>query len=373
MCYNQIMIYNWQQKDWPHFKYDLSSLEARLYQIAEKIGQVNGMILGLSEDLQKQALTDFMVQEALKTSEIEGEYLDRQDVMSSIRNNLGFNTTPEKVNDRRAEGIAELMINVRENYANDLTQEELFSWHKMLMKGDRYVLAGAWRTHEDPMQVISGPIGKEKIHYEAPPSNIVPAEMTAFIQWFNNTGPCGKEPLTKGAVRSAITHLYFETIHPFEDGNGRIGRAVSEKALSQSVGKPILLSLSRTIEANKKAYYTALQDAQRSNEITPWLEYFIDVILSAQIDAEEQIAFTLKKAHFFDRVKIQINDRQLKILQRMLENGPHSFEGGMSAKKYVKIAKTSKPTATRDLQDLVEKGILSPTGEGRSRRYNVLL
>lgn len=367
------MMYNWQQKDWPDFKYDLSSVEDKLYEIAEKMGQVNGMLLALPENVQSEALIDIMVAEAIKTSEIEGEYLSRQDVMSSIRNNLGLNDKIEQVSDKRAEGVAELMSAVRNDYNNDLTAEEFFSWHAMLMKGARRIKIGAWRDHEEPMQVISGPIGKEKIHYEAPPSKIVTAEMEALILWFNNTGPNGKAPIKKGPIRSAIAHLYFETIHPFEDGNGRIGRALSEKALSQGIDRPILLSLSRTIESNKNAYYDALKAAQRSNEITPWLEYFVEIILRAQIQAEEQINFTLEKTKFFDAYKNNINERQMNVLQRMLENGIDGFEGGMSTKKYIKIAKTSKPTATRDLLDLVEKGALSATGEGRGRRYKVKL
>jgi Fic family protein len=221
------------------------------------------------------------------------------------------------------------------------------------------------------MQVVSGPIGKETVHYEAPPSSIVSAEMQRFIQWFNDTGKGAALEISKPAIRSAIAHLYFETIHPFEDGNGRIGRAISEKALSQGLGQPVLLSLSKTIEANKADYYQALKAAQRSNEITPWIRYFVGVVLAAQKEAEEQIDFTLKKAKFFDRYDAQLNDRQLRVLRRMLEEGPKGFDGGMSAKKYVAITKTSKATATRDLQDLADKGALVAVGGGRSTRYEV--
>ncbi|MCB9964846.1 MAG: Fic family protein [Rhodospirillales bacterium] len=368
------MTYNWQQKDWPNFRYNLSStMEDALYVIAEKMGQVNGMLLGLPENVQSEALIDIMVAEAMKTSEIEGEYLSRKDVMSSVRNNLGLNEGTEHVSDKRAQGIAELMGDVRRNFQKELTAADLFSWHTMLMKGARRIKIGEWRDHEEPMQVISEPMGKEKIHYEAPPSERVAAEMNTLIAWFNNTAPSGQIPIRKGPIRSAITHLYFETIHPFEDGNGRIGRALSEKALSQGIGRPVLLSLSRTIESNKNAYYDALQAAQKSNEITLWIEYFIDVILRAQRQAEEQISFTLQKTRFFDTYTEKINDRQRLVLQRMLENGPDSFEGGMSTKKYIKITKTSKPTATRDLLDLLKKGAVTASGEGRGRRYHVKL
>ena len=265
------------------------------------------------------------------------------------------------------------MVDVRKSYAEELTEDKLFAWHRMLMKGSKRVKAGVWRTHEEPMQVVSGPIGKEKIHYEAPPSSQVPEEMAQFISWFNETGPGGKKEIKKLAARSAIAHLYFETIHPFEDGNGRIGRALSEKALSQHIGRPVLLSLSRTIEENRNDYYDALQDGQRSNEITSWITYFVNTVLQAQIQAEEQIEFTLKKAKFFDRFEDTLNERQLRVIRRMLEDSPKGFKGGMSAKKYIAITKASKATATRDLQDLVEKGVFTPTGGGRSTRYEVNL
>jgi Fic family protein len=176
-------------------------------------------------------------------------------------------------------------------------------------------------------------------------------------------------------VRSAIAHLYFETIHPFEDGNGRIGRAIAEKALSQTIGRPVMLSLSRAIEADKNAYYTALETAQRSNEITPWVTYFIRRTLDAQMEAESQIEFTLKKTKFFDRYKGQLNERQVKVVRRMLEEGPKGFEGGMNARKYMGITKTSKATATRDLQQLLETGAFKLAGKagGRSTGYQVNL
>ena len=367
------MTYNWEFKDWPIFRYDLTDVEDSLIEIAERVGRTSGLMTGLPDNAQEEALIDMMVAEAIKTSEIEGEYISRKDVMSSIRNNLGFNATPEQISDKRAEGAAELMIDVRNSYKSNISEAVLFSWHEMIMRGSQRVKVGEWRNHEEPMQVISGLIGKEKVHYEAPPSALVAKEMKAFIQWFNNTAPGAKDEIKKPAVRSAIAHLYFETIHPFEDGNGRIGRAISEKALSQGVGRAILLSLSRSIEANKNAYYDALQTAQSSNEITPWINYFVNLVLESQIQAEEQIDFTLKKTKFFDLYESLMNDRQLRVVKRMLENGLHGFEGKMSAKKYIKMTKTSKPTATRDLQDLVERAYSYQLGGGRSTRYEVSL
>lgn len=217
------------------------------------------------------------------------------------------------------------------------------------------------------MQIISGGMGREIIYFEAPPSKIVSSEMNRFITWFNESEKSIKKPI----IRSAIAHLYFETIHPFEDGNGRIGRALSEKVLSQSIDRPVLFSLSKSIESNKKTYYDELQKAQRSNEITDWIIYFVKTTLDAQIDAEQEIEFTLKKTKFFDHYKDEINYRQLKVVRRMLEEVPQGFEGGMNARKYTSLTNTSKATATRDLQDLVQKGIFKLIGGGRNTRYEI--
>lgn len=365
------MTYNWQQSDWPNFQYDLQAIEDLLYVFENRTGRVSGLLDALSEEVQTETIVDMMVSEAIKTSEIEGEFLSRPDVMSSIKNNLGVLQEPLQVKDKKAEGMAGLMVDVRNSYAEKLTKEKLFSWHKMVMKGSTGITVGGWRTHKEPMQVISGPVGKTKIHFEAPPSNRVPKEMARFIKWFNNTHPVGKEPLKHPPIRSAIAHLYFETIHPYEDGNGRIGRALSEKALSQGVGHPILISLSTMVETNKKAYYDALKEAQASNEITPWIIYFTTTVLDAHSYAEKQIEFTINKAKFFDRFKDQLNDRQLRVIQRMLKEGQKGFKGGMSTKNYISITGTSKATATRDLQDLAEKGIFIPSGGGRSTRYEI--
>lgn len=208
---------------------------------------------------------------------------------------------------------------------------------------------------------------------EAPPSSRISAEMERFIRWFNETAPGGTKDIRTAAVRSAVAHLYFESIHPFEDGNGRIGRALSEKAISQGLGRPALLSLSNSIEAKRRDYYDALKEAQQTNEITPWVTWFVHVTVEAQTQAEAQIDFTLRKAWLFDRHRNQLNERQLQILHRMLEEGPTGFEGGMSAKKYMSITGASKATATRDLQDLTAKGIFEPIGGGRSTGYKINL
>jgi Fic family protein len=367
--------YNWQQPDWPQFRFSLEGMEDELFLFAEKVGRVTGILEALPEETRIEAMVDIMLAEAIKTSEIEGEYPNRTDVLSSIRKNLGLHGSVGYIKDKSAEGLGELMIDVRNSYKESLTDEKLFAWHKMLMGEFKNSKVGNWRTHEDPMQVISGPMGKEKVHYEAPPSYQVPALMNGFIKWFNDSSPGGKYEIKKAPVRAAIAHLYFETIHPFEDGNGRIGRAIAEKALSQTIGRPVMLSLSRTIEAYKKDYYASLEKAQRSNEITAWVKYFVKTSLDAQIEAESQIDFTLRKTKLFDKYKDQLNERQLTVINRMLEEGPNGFQGGMNARKYIGITKTSKATATRDMQQLLEIGafVLAGKAGGRSTSYQVNL
>lgn len=363
------MRYNWQQKDWPNFEYSTDEVEKYLYAFSERAGRLNGVMEVLPEELQFESIVDLLVAEALKTSEIEGEYLSRKDVMSSIRNNLGLNTQKEPVNDERARGVAQMMVDAQKNFDKSLSQKVLFNWHKMLMKGNPRIQAGVWRDHSEPMQVVSGAMGREVIHYEAPPSSRVPEEMDDFISWFNSTAPGAKHEIKQPVVRAAVAHLYFESIHPFEDGNGRIGRAISEKALSQYLHRPVLLSLSQAIEAKKNNYYDALKNGQRSNEITAWINYFVKTTLEAQEDAEQLINFSVKKAKFFDKFQDKLNVRQLKTVKRMLEEGHKGFEGGMNARKYISLNRTSKSSATRDLQDLMDMGAFTKKGGGRSTSY----
>jgi Fic family protein len=290
--------------------------------------------------------------------------------MSSIKKNLGMlPETEKKVLDKRAEGIAELMTDVQKSYKEPLSIEKILSWHQMLMKGNDSMQGGKWRAHSEPMQVISGAMGREIVHFEAPPSSRVSKEMDQFVTWFYHTGKEGVNKINKPVIRAAIAHLYFETIHPFEDGNGRIGRAIAEKALSQTLKRPVLLSLSHAIENKKKDYYAALKIAQRSMEITPWIIYFVKTTLEAQISAEKIIEFSLIKTRFLDRHRNILNNRQMKVILRMLKEGPEGFEGGINARKYVSISKTSKATATRDLRDLLGKKVISRQGQGRSTSY----
>ncbi len=362
------MKYNWQQKDWLNFSYSTKEVEAQLYEFSERAGKINGLMEGLPEESRVETVIELLVAEAIKTSEIEGEYLSRKDVISSIKKNLGL-LPVEGINDKRAEGIADLMTDAQRSYKEPLSAEKILAWHQMLMKGNFYMQAGKWRTHEEPMQVISGAMGREIVHYEAPTSSSVPKEMEKFISWFNRSGKNGENEIKKPVIRAAIAHLYFETIHPFEDGNGRIGRAIAEKALSQTVQRPIRISLSQAIEKKKNDYYAALKMAQRSNEISPWINYFVRTTIQAQIAAEKLIEFSLYKTRFFDRFRNELNDRQMKVIRRALKEGPEGFEGGINAKKYMAITKTSKATATRDLQVLQERKIIFKKGQGRSTAY----
>ena len=368
--YNRLIMYNWQQKDWTQFTYQIEAFEDQLYLFSEKIGRVTAFIKTLPPSIHTQTIIDILVSEAIKTSEIEGEFLSRQDVMSSIRHNLGLDTKPD-IRDVRAKGIGDLVTNVQNTYQEALSEQMLFEWHKMLFLQKSNITVGQWRTHSEPMQVISGAWGKEKVHFEAPPSPSIPSEMERFVTWFNTMDTKSNKRVQNAPIHSAISHLYFETIHPFEDGNGRIGRAIAEKALIQCIGNPLLISLSATIEADKKSYYEALQIGQRSNEITEWIVYFLDVILKSLDEAEAYISFTLQKTRLFDAYKNQLNERQEKVIRRMLSEGTKGFEGGMNAKKYMSISKTSKATATRDLQYLLKIGIFEVTGAGRSTRYGI--
>jgi Fic family protein len=364
-----LMQYNWQLPDWPHFRYSLEEVHEELILYAQKSGEVSGFLRGLSEEDQTGALIEVMIAEAMKTSEIEGEYLSRPDVASSIRNKMGLNLRPEAVRDARARGAAELMVAVRNSWDRSINGQMLFDWHRILLQGSTHQVIGQWRSHPEPMQVVSGSVVDPVVHFEAPPSERVPGEMKSFIPWFNETRESG----CKGPVRAALAHLYLESIHPFEDGNGRIGRALSEIALSQQLGHPVMLSLSRTIEASKKEYYSALQEAQLSNEVTNWIQYFVGVVLDAQTEAHRQVDFILRKSRFFDHFRAELSARQLKVIRRMLDEGPDGFEGGLNARKYVSLTQVSKATATRDLQDLAARGVLLPIGAGRGARYELNL
>jgi Fic family protein len=268
-------------------------------------------------------------------------------------------------------GISGMMVDLYRNFAAPLTDRTLSEWHRMLMSENSSVdTVGGYRTHTEPMQVVSGPDYKRKVHFEAVPSKRVPAEMKRFIRWFNGTAPDAKHPLP-ALARAGIAHLYFVSIHPFEDGNGRIGRAVAEKSLAQNLGQPTLIALAYTMERKRKGYYDAIERNNRTNEITDWLRYFADTVLEAQDNTLKRIAFHIAKAKFYVRLSGKLNPRQDKVIGRMFRQGLDGFEGGLSAENYISMTGASRATTTRDLQDLVAKGALTRTGELRHTRYQL--
>jgi len=363
-----LMKYNWQLPDWQNFIYDDSIIDSLCIDFAFEIGEVKGLVESLSTVIREETILQFMISEAIKTSEIEGEFFSRQDIMSSIKKNLGVTETFGHIRDKNAQGIGKLMVMVRNSYSEQLSENMIKQWHDILMEYSKRINPGEYRTGEEPMQIVSGSYGKEIIHFEAPPSNQVPSEMKKFIKWYHDFGVKPND-IKKALIKTSISHLYFESIHPFEDGNGRIGRAIAEKALAETLNRPVLMSISSTIEKNKKKYYQSLKQAQRTLEITDWIFYFSSLILESQRNAKQTILFTLNKSKFLDQFKNEMNERQTKAVLKMFENGESGFEGGMTAIKYVSITKTSRATATRDLQDLTEKNILIPKGEGRNRSY----
>lgn len=357
------MKWNWQLADWPNFKYEPNAIQKAENDFLHYSGIFFGAYNHLDSENIKLLKIELISNEAIETSEIEGEYLDRESVQSSIRKHFGLkaNVTNPKPSEQ---GIASLMLDLYQNYQHKLDDTSLFKWHTLLMSGRKDLAIGSYRTGVEPMQIISGPIHRPIIHFEAPPSNMIAKEMNHFVNWFNQS--YNQLP---AITRAAIAHLYFESIHPFEDGNGRIGRAIAEKALAQGLGKPTLIALSTVINKHKKAYYAALASASKSNNITPWLEYFADITLQATNYSKKYAIFLLEKTRLLNRIQHHINPRQEKCLIRMFKEGPDGFRGGLSAENYISITQTSKATATRDLADLVEKGALTKKGSLRYSRY----
>lgn len=363
------MLWNWQSPDWPHFRWEPARISAAEEQFLLRTGIGIGTVKHLGQDARNRLLVELMSTEAVTTSAIEGEVLNRASVQSSIQRQLGL-ASPEKRRVMPAEqGIAEMMVDLYRTYSRPLSGAMLFRWHRMVTSGRKDLAdMGRYRTSGEPMQIISGPIGAPTLHFEAPPAKRVPGEMKSFLTWFNHTAPRGKRPLP-AITRAGIAHLYFESIHPFEDGNGRLGRAIAEKAMAQSFGQPVLVTLATTILARQKAYYDALERANRQNEITEWLLWFAEVALQAQHRAIAQVEFILAQTKLLDRLRGHINQRQRKALLRMFREGPEGFKGGLSAGNYSAITGASPATTTRDLADLAEKGALIRTGELKHARY----
>ena len=286
--------WNWLLKKWPHFTYDKEALWELEFQFSQNTGTAFGVLKHITQNSKDDLLVEILSTEALKTSEIEGEILNRESVQSSSKMNLGLITDKRKVPPAEY-GISEMMVDLYLNYNKPLSHDLLFEWHKMITNGRRDLTdIGRYRTHEDPMQVVSGRLDKPRVHFEAPPSKQVPKEMEQFINWFNAVHRAESKFEKLPLVKTGIAHLYFVSIHPFEDGNGRIGRAIAEKSIALSTKQPTLISLSHTIEENKKNYYASLEKHNTVLEITDWLVYFGQTILDAQ-------QYTLKQIDFSDR------------------------------------------------------------------------
>jgi Fic family protein len=364
------MTFIHETKEWPHLKWDDARLSTPLADVRYRQGMLLGHMKSLGFELRAKANLKALTTEVLKSSAIEGEMLDAVDVRSSIARRLGMDVGGTPSASRDVEGVVEMILNATQKYTEALTQERLFDWHAALFptgrSGMRRITVGKWRTDETgPMQVVSGPVGKGRVHFEAPAAHRVEHEMAVFLSWFNN--PNDADPVLKAGV----AHFWFVTIHPFEDGNGRIARAIADMALARAEGTPQrFYSASAQIEAERKQYYRELESSQRGTvDITLWLEWCLDCLGHAIERAEHDLAAILQKAKIWDQLNQgQVNDRQRKIINLLLGD----FEGKLSTSKYAKIAKCSEDTALRDIKDLVKRGILVRNeGGGRSVTYRV--
>jgi Fic family protein len=366
------MTWNWEQPDWPDFTYRSNALVDLEQHFLLSSGEFIGALKHIGAADQNSLRIELISDEALKTSEIEGEVLNREGVQSSLRQQFGVGGDQRKIPPAER-GIAEMMVNLYETFAAPLTHETMFEWHKMVMSGEQRIeVVGGYRTHEDPMQVVSSSLHDREVYFEAPPSSRMKTEMDAFVAWFNETGPNGTRALP-ALTRAGIAHFYFACIHPFEDGNGRIARALTEKSLAQNLGHPSLIALAYTIERARKAYYSALERNNKDIEITDWLVYFAETINQAQGNTIKRVDFYIAKAKLYELVRGKLNERQNKVIARIFREGIDGFKGGLSAENYITITKTSRATATRDLQDLVTIGALTKTGELRHTRYHLNL
>jgi Fic family protein len=384
------MNYIWQHKHWPSFNYDSSKLSALAYQYAKQAAQLSGSLAHTVQDDSIAAQLDLMVDEAINTSLIEGESLNPTSVRSSLQNYWNLTPTPINVADVKAEGMAALLVDVRKHFNKPLSKETLFSWHEMVLAGfednilHNELTVGQWRDSPEPMQIVSGPVGYERVHYEAPAARDVDALMLEFLNWFNQPNTSQSNPPIPGVIRAGIAHLWFEIIHPFDDGNGRIGRAIIEYALAQDLGMPVVLSMSTHIEKSKKEYYRQLNAASCCDaselddpavlDITVWLSWFIETLIAAQQEAAEKVATIFEKTEFWQRHKnTELSDRQKAVINKVFKAGKEGFPNGISAQKYAALGKCSKATATRDLGDLLAKKCVRSEGVGRGLRYFIAL
>jgi Fic family protein len=376
MSYNlrksaEIMTYIHEQKDWPKFQWRDEQLAALLADVRHRQGRLLGRMEALGFPLRSEAVLQTLTEDVLKSSEIEGEVLDKDQVRSSIARRLGMDIAGLVPADRHVEGVVEMMLDATQRYKEKLTAERLYGWHAALFptgrSGMSRIVTGAWRNDSNgPMQVVSGPIGREKVHYEAPPAKALKQEMRAFLDWFE------RERNLDPVLKAGVAHLWFVTVHPFEDGNGRIARAIADLALARSEESPQrFYSMSAQIRAERTAYYRMLERTQKGElDITPWLTWFLECLNRAFDGADEILGAVMRKARFWERHEgTAFNERQRLVLNRLL-NG---FEGNLTSSKWAKLAKTSQDTAGRDIADLVEKGILArDAGGGRSTSYSLV-
>ncbi|MDD1532692.1 MULTISPECIES: Fic family protein [unclassified Bradyrhizobium] len=366
------MVYIHELPGWPAFNWNVQRIADRLAAVRHKQGRLLGRMERLGFPLKAEATLQTLTEEVVKSSEIEGEVLDRDQVRSSIARRLGMDIGALVPADRHVEGVVEMILDATEHYADELTDERLFGWHAALFptgrSGMTKIVVGAWRTAQaGPMQVISGPIGRERVHYEAPPAERLAQEMNAFLEWFNgNAG--GIDPVLK----AALAHLWFVTIHPFEDGNGRIARAIADLALARSEqSAQRFYSMSAQIRRERNDYYTILERTQKGDlDITDWLAWFLDCLDRAFDGADIILASILRKANFWDLHNTrQLNKRQQLVLNRLLDG----FEGKLTSSKWAKLTKVSQATASRDIDELVEHGILQKDAAGgRSTSYSLV-
>lgn len=355
---------------WPRFEWSSQDLAEQLAAVRHRQGRLLGRMEALGFELRAEAVLQTLTEDVLKSSEIEGEILDKEQVRSSIARRLGMNIGALAPVDRDVEGVVEMMLDATQNYRMPLTDERLFAWHAALFptgrSGMTKIIVGAWRDEASgPMQVVSGPIGREKVHYEAPAAARLEGEMTAFVEWFNGGAPL--DPVLKAAV----AHLWFVTIHPFEDGNGRIARAIADMMLARSEGSPQrFYSMSAQIRLERKHYYAILERTQKGDlDITAWLRWFLGCLDRAFDGAEGILANVLRKARFWEAIAGQpLNERQRKVVNRLLDG----FEGKLTSSKWAVLTKTSPDTALRDINDLVLRGVLvRDEAGGRSTSYSL--
>jgi len=365
-------MYLWQQKTWPELIWDNSRLITLLGQVAREQGCLLGRMHDLGFELRREAQLSTLTEDVVRSSEIEGERLDSNQVRSSIARRLGMEVSGLVAADRDVEGVVEMMLDATTHYAQPLTDDRLFGWHASLFPAGRSglhkITVGHWRNdNSGPMQVVSGPIGRQKVHYEAPPAARVCKEMQRFLSWF--AAPGRTDPL----LVAGLAHLWFVTIHPFEDGNGRIARAIADMALARSEGSPQrFCSMSAQIRRERSDYYLMLERTQKgSPDVTSWQEWFLSCLHRAIEGSQKTLRSVLTKARFWERFAQQsLNTRQVKVLNSLLDG----FEGKLTTSKWAKLTKSSQDTAYRDILDLVERGALRrDPGGGRSTSYSLVV